>query len=94
MNRKLVIVLWIIGILIAILLSSQSSNYLNYNENTTIPPSYPAAKAQELLSEYFHGGNVNNSIDVVLINSTPQEVYKAVKIINEINGVCKTESII
>ncbi|MCY0873431.1 MAG: MMPL family transporter [Acidianus infernus] len=94
MNRKLVIVLWIIGILIAILLSSQSSNYLNYNENTTIPPSYPAAKAQELLSEYFHGGNINNSIDVVLINSTPQEVYKAVKIINEINGVCKTESII
>lgn len=94
MNRKLVMVLWIIGILIAVLLSSQSSNYLNYNENTTIPSSYPAAKAQELLSEYFHGGNVNNSIDVVLINSTPQEVYKAVKIIDEIDGVCKTESII
>ncbi|BDC17138.1 MMPL family transporter [Acidianus sp. HS-5] len=94
MNKKLVVILWIIGILIAILLSSQSSNYLNYNENTTIPSTYPSAKAQELLSTYFHGGNINNSIDIVLVNSSPQEVYKAITAIEQIKGVCKTESII
>ncbi|ARM76635.1 MMPL family transporter [Acidianus manzaensis] len=94
MNKKLIVIIWAIAILIGILLSSQSSNYLNYNENTTIPSYYPSAKAQTLLNEYFHGGNENNTIDVVLINSTPEQDYQVQQIISKVSGVTNVESIV
>ncbi len=94
MNRKLILIFWIIAIVIALGLASHSSNYLNYNENTTIPSNYPSAKAQTLLNEYFHGANENNTIDLVLINATPQENYEIQKITQNVSGVTKVDSII
>lgn len=94
MDKKLIIILWIISILIAGFLASQSSKYLNYNENVTIPSSYPAAKAQILLNQNFNGGNINNTIDLVLINATPEQVYKIQKIISNISGITKIDSIV
>jgi len=94
MNKRLLIILWVIAIIIALGLSSQSSKYLNYNENTSIPPNYPSAKAQMFLDKYFHGANENNTIDVVLINATPQENYEVQKIIQNISGVTKIDSIV
>ncbi|MEW9492620.1 MAG: hypothetical protein TQ35_0010560 [Candidatus Aramenus sulfurataquae] len=55
MDKRLLVVLWTVAILVALLLASSSSKYLNYNENVTIPSSYPSQKAQLLLDQYFHG---------------------------------------
>ncbi len=94
MDKKLIIVLWAIALLVALLLASSSSKFLNYNENVTIPPSYPSQKAQLLLDEYFHGANENNTIDVVLVNATPEQTYQVVKLIQGVSGVTQVNSLV
>ncbi|EWG06667.1 MAG: antibiotic transport-associated protein [Candidatus Aramenus sulfurataquae] len=94
MDKRLLVVLWAVAILVALFLASSSSKYLNYNENVTIPPSYPSQKAQLLLDQYFHGANANNTIDVVLVNASPEETYQVVKLIQNASGVTQVDSIV
>ncbi|BFH72175.1 MMPL family transporter [Sulfurisphaera javensis] len=78
MNRKrivLTVAIWILILLFSMYLASQSFTHLSYNENVTLPSNSKAYVATELLSKYFPSGSGNNSIDIVLVNSTPYEDY-------------------
>lgn len=69
------VIIWGFIILISLLSASQSFSHLSYNENVTLPKNNKAYIASTLLSKYFPSSSGNNSIDIVLINSTPYEDY-------------------
>ncbi|MBB5253588.1 MMPL family transporter [Sulfurisphaera ohwakuensis] len=77
MNRKFIvtIIVWVLILLFSMYLASQSFAHLSYNENVTLPSNSKAFIATNLLSKYFPSGSGNNSIDIVLVNSTPYEDY-------------------
>jgi len=96
MDKKRIIVtvvIWTFIILFSLYSASQSFAHLSYNENVTLPSNSKAYIANELLSKYFPSGSGNNSIDVVLVNSTPYQDYlveqKLLKIplITNVSGV-------
>jgi len=96
MDRKRIIVtvvIWAIVLFFSLSLASQSFNHLSYNESYTLPSNFKVCIANNLISKYFPSSGNNNSIDVVLVNSTPYQDYlveqKLLKIplITNVSGV-------
>ena len=87
------IIIWAFIILFSLFSASQSFTHLSYNENYTLPSNSKAYIATNLLSKYFPSGSGNNSIDIVLMNSTPYQDYLVeqkllkVPLITNVSGV-------
>jgi len=87
MKTKLRIAIWLVVLAVSLLLASQASSYLTYNQNYTLPSYYPACEAENIISKEFHSTSVNNSIDIVLVNASPLQNYIVSQSVLKVHGV-------
>ncbi|BBG25483.1 hypothetical protein IC006_2819 [Sulfuracidifex tepidarius] len=93
MHAKARVLIWVIVISLSLVLASQSSNHLSYNQNYTLPSYFQSVKAQDLLNKNFPSGSANNSIDIALINATPFDNYIVSQKILQVKGVENATSV-
>ncbi len=93
MHIKLRVFIWIIVLAISLLLASQSSAHISYNQNYSLPSYFQSVKAQNIINRNFPSASGNNSIDIVLVNASPYQNYIVSQKVSQIKGIENVSSV-